>query len=219
MNVAAVIDYGSGNIRSVEKACACALKEAEIDAKVVCAQQAETVLQADWIVLPGVGAFADCKSGLEAIPGMIEALSERVQNDGRPFLGICVGMQLLATQGHEHNITKGLDWISGRVRTLDVSSSVTSKERLKLPHMGWNRIDQSLPHPVVDQLAPGAHMYFVHSYIFESENKAHCLARSTHGERFAAIVGRDNILGTQFHPEKSQRTGLSLLKAFFGWRP
>jgi len=204
----ALIDYGSGNLRSAEKALAWA------GADVAVTSDAEAIAGADRIVLPGVGAFGDCMHGLSAIPGMIEALRESVFERGTPFLGICVGMQLLASIGHEFGDHAGLGWIEGEVDRL-----APSDPALKVPHMGWNEITVPRPHPLFAGIAPGAHAYFVHSYAMTPCNPARVLATADYGGAFAAAVGRDNIAGTQFHPEKSQAVGLTLLSNFLEWRP
>ena len=204
----ALIDYGSGNLRSAEKALAWA------GADVAVTSDAEAIAGADRIVLPGVGAFGDCMHGLSAIPGMIEALRKSVFERGTPFLGICVGMQLLASIGHEFGDHAGLGWIEGEVDKL-----APSDPALKIPHMGWNEITVPCPHPLFAGIAPGAHAYFVHSYAMTPHDPAHVLATADYGGAFAAAVGRDNIAGTQFHPEKSQAVGLTLLSNFLEWRP
>jgi glutamine amidotransferase len=204
----ALIDYGSGNLRSAEKALARA------GADVTVTSDRAAVAGADRIVLPGVGAFADCMAGLSAIPGMIEALEEAVLKRGAPFLGICVGMQLLASVGREFGEHKGLGWIEGEVVRL-----APSDPALKIPHMGWNELTIARPHPVFAGIEPGANVYFVHSYAMRPAHPADTLASADYGGAFAAVVGRDNILGTQFHPEKSQAVGLALLGNFLAWRP
>ena len=204
----ALIDYGSGNLRSAEKALARAGAEVTVTA------DPETVAKAQRIVLPGVGAFGDCMAGLSAIPGMIEALEEAVLKRGAPFLGICVGMQLLASVGREFGDHEGLGWIEGEVVRL-----APSDPALKIPHMGWNELAIARPHPVLAGIYPGANVYFVHSYAMHPAHPADTLATADYGGAFAAVVGRDNILGTQFHPEKSQAVGLSLLGNFLAWRP
>ncbi|MBV9990111.1 MAG: imidazole glycerol phosphate synthase subunit HisH [Alphaproteobacteria bacterium] len=202
----ALIDYGSGNLRSAQKALARA------GAAVAVTSDPDTVLRATRIVLPGVGAFGDCMAGLAAIPGMVEALGEAVLTRGVPFLGICVGMQLLAGVGREFGEHAGLGWIAGEVARLDAPG-------LKIPHMGWNELTVAHPHPLLDGMEPGANVYFVHSYAMRPADAAHVLATSDYGGVFAAAVGRDNIAGVQFHPEKSQAVGLALLGNFLRWRP
>ena len=210
-----IVDYGSGNLRSAAKAFERAIAEAGLDDAVVVSSDPHAVAKADRVVLPGVGAFGDCKRGLEALPGMIETLQRAVLDDGRPFLGICVGMQLLASIGREHGNHAGLGWISGEVALLPVAA-----DSLKIPHMGWNNLILNAPeHPLLAGIAPGAHAYFVHSYGFRPENPAVVLAAVDYGGDVTAVIGRDNIVGTQFHPEKSQRTGLRLIGNFLRWRP
>ena len=211
-----IIDYGSGNLRSAAKAlerAAAALGPGS--PAVTVSGDADALASADHIVLPGVGAFGDCMAGLEALPGMREALEDAVIRRGRPFLGICVGMQLMARRGIEHGAHEGLGWLEGEVAPLDpVDSS------LKIPHMGWNELivaDQG--HPVLAGIESGQHAYFVHSYAFRSAHDENVLATVDYGGPVAALVGRDNMIGTQFHPEKSQDTGLRLLGNFLRWRP
>ena len=213
----AIIDYGSGNLRSAEKAFQRAARESGIGAEVFLTADAEEVRAAGRIVLPGVGAFADCKNGLEALPGMREALEEAVRRRGAPFLGICVGMQLLATRGLEHGETPGFDWISGEVRAIEPADPA-----LKIPHMGWNTLEPNKAHPVFDGLplgADGLHAYFVHSYHFVPADESDVLARTDYGGPVVAAVARDNLLGFQFHPEKSQKLGLALIANFLRWTP
>jgi glutamine amidotransferase len=177
----------------------------------------EAVFRADRIVLPGVGAFADCRHGLDALDGMIEALTEAVRKKARPFFGICVGMQLMATRGKEHVTTEGFNWIAG-----DVEKISPREENLKIPHMGWNTLDVLREHPVLERLSlgpKGRHAYFVHSYHLNAANEADVLARADYGGPVTAIVGRDTAIGTQFHPEKSQRFGLALISNFLKWKP
>ncbi|MDH3665719.1 MAG: imidazole glycerol phosphate synthase subunit HisH [Paracoccaceae bacterium] len=207
----AIIDYGSGNLRSAEKAFQ--RMSAEVDGgPVVVTSDPDTVARAGRIVLPGVGAFADCRAGLMAVDGMYQAMSARVA-EGAPFLGICVGMQLMATRGLEHGETPGFDWVHG-----DVVRLAPNDPGLKVPHMGWNELTVS-DHPVLDGIETGAHAYFVHSYHFRPRDPEHRLAHTAHGEMIAAVVGRANMVGTQFHPEKSQETGLRLIANFLNWRP
>jgi glutamine amidotransferase len=211
----AIIDYGSGNLRSAAKALERAVSESGSPQSVVVTADTQVVRAADRIVLPGVGAFADCRRGLDAVPGMVEALRETVLDKGRPFLGICVGMQLLATRGLEHVTAEGLDWIPGEVVRIHPSDPT-----LKVPHMGWNELELTPgSHPMLEGIAPGDHAYFVHSYHFLPSNPAHRLATVSYGETLTACVGRDNLFGTQFHPEKSQATGLRLLSNFLRWAP
>ena len=204
----ALIDYGSGNLRSAEKALMRVGANASVTA------DPETVAKAERVVLPGVGAFADCMAGLGAIPGMIEALEEAVLRRGIPFLGICVGMQLLASVGREFGDHKGLGWIEGEVVRLAPSDGA-----LKIPHMGWNALSVTRPHPVLAGIAPDVDVYFVHSYAMRPARPEDTLATADYGGTFTAVAGRDNILGTQFHPEKSQAVGLALLDNFLRWRP
>lgn len=210
-----IIDYGSGNLRSVAKAFERALGEAGLDAHVVVTGDPDTVRRADRVVLPGVGAFADCKRGLESLPGMGEALDERVIRGGRPLLGICVGMQLMASWGREHGDHAGLDWIAGEVVALKPADAA-----LKVPHMGWNELDFTPGvHPLLAGLTPGQHAYFVHSYRFAATRADQVLATVEYGGPLTAAIGRDNLVGTQFHPEKSQATGLAVITNFLRWRP
>lgn len=214
MATAALIDYGSGNLRSAEKALARAARERSTGHEIVVTADPGAIARAERIVLPGVGAFADCMHGLSAIQGMIDALSETVLKRGVPFLGICVGMQLLASVGREFGNHAGLGWIEGEVVKLTPSDPA-----LKIPQIGWNELHLKQPHPLFDGLAPGAHAYFVHSYAMKTNDAGYLLATSDYGGPFTAAVGRDNIAGTQFHPEKSQAVGLTLLGNFLEWRP
>ncbi|MBK1838802.1 imidazole glycerol phosphate synthase subunit HisH [Azospirillum sp. YIM B02556] len=213
METVALIDYGSGNLRSAAKAIERAAGEAEASYTVLVTSDADAVRRADRVVLPGVGAFADCKRGLSEVPGMLEALEETVHRRGRPFLGICVGMQLMAERGREYGVTEGLGWISGEVVKLEPSDPA-----LKIPHMGWNELNFRRPHPVLAGLPEGAHAYFVHSYRFKPADPDTLIASADYGGPFAAVVGRDNLVGTQFHPEKSQATGLALIANFLRWK-
>jgi glutamine amidotransferase len=211
----AIVDYGSGNLRSAAKAFERVTIEERLRAQVVVTSSAVMVARADRIVLPGVGAFADCKAGLAALPGLVEAMREQVLVKGRPFFGICVGMQLLATTGREHGEHAGLGWIDGEV--VPVAPSDPS---LKVPHMGWNELEfEPGRHPVLDGLPAGAHAYFVHSYRFACTHPDNELARVEYGGPVTAMIGRDNIVGTQFHPEKSQATGLKVIANFLKWKP
>ena len=212
-----IIDYGSGNLHSAAKAFERAAREQRDGSTIVVSSQAADLLAADRIVLPGVGAFADCKRGLDAVPGMREALDVTVRQRGRPFLGICVGMQLLADRGLEYTVTEGLGWISGEVRVLQPPDS-----SLKIPHMGWNTIDIGRPHALLEGIKTGPgglHAYFVHSYHLAARDRACVVAETDYGGPVTAFVGRDNIAGTQFHPEKSQTLGLKLIANFLGWKP
>ncbi len=217
MQRVAIIDYGSGNLHSAAKAFERAARECGAASEIRVTADAAEVARADRIVLPGVGAFADCKRGLDAVPGMREALETAVRRQGRPFLGICVGMQLLATRGLEHVTTEGLGWIGGEVRLLEPADPA-----LKIPHMGWNTLKLHSDHPVMQDIATGEnglHAYFVHSYHLVAANRDDVIAETTHGGPVTAMVGRDNIAGTQFHPEKSQKLGLGLIGNFLTWKP
>ncbi|CCQ75641.1 imidazole glycerol phosphate synthase subunit HisH [Magnetospira sp. QH-2] len=210
-----IVDYGSGNLRSAAKAFERAEAEAGLRGQVVVSADPKDVADATHLVLPGVGAFGDCKSGLDALSGMTDALEKAVQDDGKPFLGICVGMQLLATVGREHGDHQGLNWIGGEVVPL-----TPSDKDLKIPHMGWNQLAfERGSHPLFDGLAPGAHAYFVHSFGFKAGDPASVLATVDYGGPVSAVIGRDNMVGTQFHPEKSQATGLALITNFLKWKP
>jgi glutamine amidotransferase len=209
-----VIDYGSGNLRSAAKAFERAAREAGADGRVLVTNHADSLRDASRVVLPGVGAFADCRRGLAAVPGMEEALREVVLRNGRPFLGICVGMQLLAERGREFETTDGLGWIKGEVGPLKPADPT-----LKIPHMGWNQLQIRQSHPVFDEIENGAHAYFVHSYGLTPTDKSDLIADVDYAGPIAAAVGRDNIVGVQFHPEKSQMTGLRLIANFLRWRP
>ena len=210
-----IVDYGSGNLRSAAKAFERAIAESGSSANVSVTADAEEVAAADRVVLPGVGAFADCRAGLAAVDGMTEAVADAVINKGRPFLGICVGMQLMATRGLEHGETPGFGWIEGEVRAIQPSDKT-----IKIPHMGWNQLTFSKPrHPVLAGLEDGDHAYFVHSYGFVSDDSNDVLARVDYGGEINAAVGRNNMIGTQFHPEKSQATGLKLITNFLNWAP
>jgi len=214
----AIIDYGSGNLRSAAKAFERAARGHATDPDILVTADPDRVRKADRIVLPGVGAFADCRRGLWAVDGMPEALSEAVRDQGKPFLGICVGMQLLAERGLEHETSDGLGWIAG-----DVTAMEPADPGLKIPHMGWNTINVSHPaHPVLKDLETGPdglHAYFVHSYHFATSTPEDCLATFDYGGAFTAMVAKDNMIGTQFHPEKSQRLGLGLIANFLDWAP
>ncbi|MEC7536967.1 MAG: imidazole glycerol phosphate synthase subunit HisH [Pseudomonadota bacterium] len=205
----AIVDYGSGNLRSAAKGF-----EKFLSAPVVVTADATEVARADRIVLPGQGAFADCFAGLSALDGMIDVLREAVLQRAVPFFGICVGMQLMATAGLEHGRHDGLDWIGGEVVPMNLSN-----HSLKIPHMGWNELKVAVSHPVLDGVQTGDHVYFVHSYHFEVAESAALLASVDYGGDQTAIVGRDNMIGTQFHPEKSQATGLRMIENFLNWRP
>ncbi len=210
----AIVDYGSGNLRSAAKAFERAAAEGEIDARIEVTSAPERVAAADRVVLPGVGAFADCRRGLAAVPGLETALAEAVIGCGRPFLGICVGMQLMAERGREFETVEGLGWIGGEVVPITPSDPT-----LKIPHMGWNEITPMATHPLLAGLGAGVHAYFVHSYHFALADPADLVAAVDYGSPLAAIVGRGNLAGTQFHPEKSQEAGLRLIGNFLRWRP
>jgi glutamine amidotransferase len=207
-----IVDYNSGNLRSAEKSFQ--RMASELDAgDVVVSSDPDVVRKADRVVLPGVGAFADCRRELGAIDGLFGACEEHVKS-GKPFMGICVGMQMMATWGREHGDHKGFDWIKGEVVKLS-----SSDKTLKIPHMGWNALDNITRHPVFDGIATGDHVYFVHSYHLRTQNPADLLATVEYGEAITAAVGHENIVGTQFHPEKSQTTGLRLIGNFLAWKP
>ena len=210
----AIIDYGSGNLHSAAKAFERAARECGADARIAVTADADAVRRADRIVLPGVGAFADCRAGLDAVPGMVDALEERVTKGGVPFFGICVGMQLMATEGREKTVTGGLDWIPGAVVRIEPEGD------LKVPHMGWNTLSFRASHRLFEGIPDGEtglHAYFVHSYHLATDNDGTLLATSDYGQAVTAIVGRDNLIGTQFHPEKSQTLGLALIGNFLRW--
>ncbi|RED51387.1 imidazole glycerol phosphate synthase subunit HisH [Aestuariispira insulae] len=205
----AIIDYGSGNLRSAAKAF-----EHVCDDQVLVTSDPSAVRAASHIVLPGVGAFADCRKGLAAVAGMEETLHEVVIEGGRPFLGICVGMQLMASVGEEFGETAGLDWIRGRIKAIEPADPA-----LKIPHMGWNELHGLHDHAVLDGIDHGAYAYFVHSFHFVPDSNDHLLATVDYGGNLTAAIGRDNMVGTQFHPEKSQATGLRLIENFIKWKP
>ncbi len=213
----AIIDYGSGNLRSATKAFERAARESGIDAVIELTDKADRVATADRIVLPGVGAYADCRSGLDAVAGMHEAIIDVVENKGRPFFGICVGMQLMSSRGLEKTITPGFGWIKG-----DVVEMTPSDPALKIPQIGWNTLDLKRPHPLFDGIKTGSdglHAYFVHSYHLAAENTDDVMATTDYGGPMTAFVGRDNMIGAQFHPEKSQALGLRLIANFLSWKP
>ena len=209
---AALIDYGSGNIASAAKALSRAAQDSGHE--IVVTADPDIVRQSERIVLPGVGAFADCMQGLNAVPGMVEALCESVIRGGKPILGICVGMQLMATDGREFGIHQGLNWIGGEVLPM-----LPSDPLLKIPHMGWNQIDLVQSHPLFAGLDADANAYFVHSFEMKPAAPSHLLATTSYGGKVTAAIGRDNIVGTQFHPEKSQAVGLKILGNFLNWKP
>ncbi len=213
----AIIDYGSGNLRSATKAFERAAREAGISAEIDLTADAERVRTADRIVLPGVGAYADCAAGLHAVEGMWEAVEDVAIRKARPFLGICVGMQLMSDRGLEKTITKGFGWIAGDVKEIEPRDP-----SLKIPQIGWNTIHVKHPHPLFDGIATGEgglHAYFVHSYHLDATNPDQVLAVTDYGGPVTAAVGRDNLAGTQFHPEKSQALGLALIANFLKWKP
>jgi glutamine amidotransferase len=213
----AIVDYGSGNLHSAAKAFERAARESGHDQPIDVTSDPAKVASADRVVLPGVGAFADCRRGLDEIPGMIEALNETVRKRGRPFFGICVGMQLMADVGREHQVTPGLGWIPGEVDRIAPSDAA-----LKIPHMGWNTLNMRKPHALLDEIplgSDGLHAYFVHSYELKAAQPADLVAQADYGGPLTAIVGRDNMVGTQFHPEKSQKLGLRLIANFLKWTP
>ncbi|MFA5121962.1 imidazole glycerol phosphate synthase subunit HisH [Zavarzinia sp.] len=211
----AIVDYGAGNLRSCAKGFERMAAEEGLDPRrIVVTDQAEVVAQAERIVLPGDGAFADCKRSIAALPGLLDVLDEQVVKGGKPFFGICIGMQLLADEGLEHGHHAGFGWISGVVDRLQPSDPA-----LKIPHMGWNNLDVHHHHPVLGHARSGVHAYFVHSYALEVAREHDLVATADYGGPVTAIVARDNIFGTQFHPEKSQAFGLSLLAGFLRWRP
>ena len=213
----AIVDYGSGNLHSAAKAFERAARESGHDQPIVVTSDPDTVARADRVVLPGVGAFADCRRGLDAVPGMIDAMNDAIHEKGRPFFGICVGMQLMAERGREYEVTEGLGWISGEVDRI-----APDDPALKIPHMGWNTLNTHKPHPLLDGIATGPeglHAYFVHSYHFKPAQRADLVAETDYGGPITAIVGRDTMVGTQFHPEKSQKLGLKLIANFLKWSP
>jgi glutamine amidotransferase len=213
----AIIDYGSGNLHSAAKAFERAAREAGTGQTIKVTARPEEVVSAERVVLPGVGAFADCKQGLARIPGMIDALEQAVRRDGKPFLGICVGLQLMAERGLEHGPTPGLGWISGEVRQIEPSDA-----SLKIPHMGWNTLRVAKPHELLNGIPTGEnglHAYFVHSYHFVPSGSGTLVATTDYAGPVTAFVAQDNMAGSQFHPEKSQTLGLKLIANFLRWRP
>jgi imidazole glycerol-phosphate synthase subunit HisH len=212
-----IVDYESGNLHSAHKAVERAARDHDIAADVLVSRDPKDVARADRVILPGVGAFADCRAGLSAIFGMIEAVEDFAMHRQRPFLGICVGMQLMGQRGLEYGETPGLGWFAG-----DVALIETGDASLKVPHMGWNTLDQHRPHPLLEGIATGGdglHAYFVHSYHLQLDEPEASIATSQHGVAITAMIGRDNLAGTQFHPEKSQTLGLKLLGNFLAWAP
>jgi glutamine amidotransferase len=210
----AIVDYGSGNLRSAAKAFERAAREAGTHERVLVTSSPRDVAEADRIVLPGVGAFADCRAGLYGVPGMVEALQREVIERAKPFLGICVGMQLMATRGVEYGIHAGLDWIAG-----DVVRIEPGNDHLKIPHMGWNELRELKAHLLLEGIAERDHAYFVHSFQLKASRPETVLAVVDYGGPVTAMVGRDNLAGTQFHPEKSQATGLRFIANFLRWKP
>jgi imidazole glycerol-phosphate synthase subunit HisH len=213
----AIIDYGSGNLHSAAKAFERAAREQASPLAVKVTSRPEEVRSAERIVLPGVGAFADCRNGLVSIPGMIEALEESVRERGKPFLGICVGLQLMAERGLEHGLTPGLGWIAGEVRALEPADP-----SLKIPHMGWNTLDVARPHVLLEGIPTGnsgLNAYFVHSFHLVPAEPETLIASTDYGGRVTAFVAKDNMAGSQFHPEKSQKLGLALIANFLKWKP
>jgi len=213
----AIVDYGSGNLHSAAKAFERAAREEGLAQPILVTSDPEEVRRAERVVLPGVGAFADCRRGLDGVEGMLEALDDSVRRRGRPFLGICVGMQLMAERGREYVVTQGLGWIPGEVERITPCDPT-----LKIPHMGWNTLTARRPHPLLDGIAVGAqglHAYFVHSFHLKPAERADLVAEADYGGSVTAVVGRDTMVGTQFHPEKSQRLGLRLIANFLKWKP
>jgi glutamine amidotransferase len=212
-----IVDYGSGNLHSAAKAFERAARDSGNNQQILVTGDPGEVLHAERVVLPGVGAFADCRRGLDAIAGMVEALNTRVRAQARPFLGICVGMQLMAERGREYEVTEGLGWIAGEVDRI-----TPNDPSLKVPHMGWNTLDAARPHPLLEGIAvgpQGLHAYFVHSFHLKPSEPKDLIAEADYGGPVTAIVGRDSMVGTQFHPEKSQRLGLKLIANFLKWKP
>ncbi len=213
MQTVALIDYGSGNLRSAQKALREAARRRDIAADIVLTADPDLVAKADRVFLPGVGAFASCRAGLDAT-GVYEAMNEAVHGRGQPFMGICVGHQLLATEGLEFGVTPGLDWIGGQVKKLEPSDPA-----LTIPHMGWNAISLVREHPLFAGVPDGAHMYYANSFALTAADPADVVAVTDHGGPFTAAVAKGNVAGVQFHPEKSQASGLALLANFLEWRP
>jgi glutamine amidotransferase len=217
MMTVAIVDYDSGNLHSALKAFERAARDNGIAARIETTKQAETVANADRVVLPGVGAYADCRAGLDAVPGMVEALREAVERRSRPFLGICVGAQLMSERGLEKTITHGLGWIAG-----DVARIEPNDDKLKIPQIGWNTLELDRPHPLLAGIPTGEigwHAYFVHSYHLATARPEQRIATTDYGGPVTAAVGRDNLFGVQFHPEKSQKLGLKLIANFLRWKP
>lgn len=211
----AIVDYGSGNLRSAAKAFERVVADEGLNYEVRVTSKAEDAAKAARIVLPGQGAFGDCMNGLKSLSGMVDALTESVLKKGKPFFGICVGMQLMATQGFEHGMHRGLGWIES-----DVVRMEPADKSLKIPHMGWNEVFCNSDHPMLRSITKSpVHFYFVHSFMMQCKNTAHVLADTNYGMSVCAIAGRDNMVGTQFHPEKSQKAGLDLISGFLKWDP
>ncbi|MGF1463249.1 MAG: imidazole glycerol phosphate synthase subunit HisH [Maricaulaceae bacterium] len=208
-----LVDYGSGNLHSAHSALEFAASALAKPPRILVTAEPDRVASADRVVLPGVGAFGDCKAGLAARSGLIEALTETARDRAAPFMGICVGMQLLADEGREFGQTAGLGWVPG------VVDRMPPGDGLKIPHMGWNALEDLRSHPVLSGVTAGDHVYFVHSYRFEATHGSDVLAQARYGAAFAATVGRDNLIGLQFHPEKSQKVGLAILANFLAWSP
>jgi glutamine amidotransferase len=213
----AIVDYGSGNLHSAAKAFERAARESGLDQPILVTGDPDAVRRADRVVLPGVGAFADCRRGLDAVPGMVAALEESVRTKARPFFGICVGMQLMAERGREYVVSEGLGWIPGEVDRIAPADA-----SLKIPHMGWNTLDARKPHKLLEGIPlgqNGLHAYFVHSFELKVADRGDLVAQADYGGPVTAMVGRENMAGTQFHPEKSQRLGLALIANFLKWKP
>jgi glutamine amidotransferase len=217
MMLTAIVDYGSGNLRSATKAFERAARESDAGHEIVLTADPEVVASASHIVLPGVGAYADCRAGLDAVDGMVEALRDAVETKGRPFLGICVGMQLMSSRGLEKTVTQGLGWIRGDVVLIEPEDP-----SLKVPQIGWNTLTLNRPHPLFDGIATGPsglHAYFVHSYHLQAERSEDVIATTDYGSPVTAFVAHENKAGAQFHPEKSQQLGLALIANFLKWKP
>ena len=212
-----IIDYGSGNLHSAAKAFERAARESESNAQIIVSSAVADLASADRVVLPGVGAYGDCKRGLDTVPGLLATLDDVVRKKGRPFLGICVGMQLMSERGREFAVTDGLGWIKGEVRAIEPKDP-----SLKIPHMGWNTLDVVTPHALLADIPTGPkglHAYFVHSFHLAATERRVVVAETDYGGPVTAMVADNNIAGTQFHPEKSQQLGLKLLANFLSWRP
>ncbi|MBL1419537.1 MAG: imidazole glycerol phosphate synthase subunit HisH [Alphaproteobacteria bacterium] len=215
-----IIDYGSGNLRSAHRAFERAAKDNKINSQILISDKPADIAAADHIVLPGVGAFKDCYDGLSARKGVMDALHEAVQVQKKPFLGICVGMQLMATEGIEYKGSQGLDWIKGQVRA--ITPNAEQDLGLKVPHMGWNLLAENIrgrSHKILDGIEMGLHAYFVHSYQFHTDDENETILTTQYGEKITAMVAKDNMVGTQFHPEKSQKLGLDFIANFLNWKP